>query len=61
MANTYTQLGIHFVTAVSKRQSLIGSDIKERVEAFIKEVIYGRAHVVLAIYIMPDHIHVFVS
>jgi REP element-mobilizing transposase RayT len=61
MANTYTQLGIHIVTAVSGRQSLIGPDIRKRVEAFIKDVIYGRDHVVIAIYVMPNHMHVFIS
>ena len=61
MATTYTQLGIHFVTAVSGRRSLIDPEIKERVEAFIKDVIYKRDHVVKSINMMPDHIHVFVS
>jgi len=61
MANTYTQLGIHIVTSVKHREALIDPDWRIRLERYIVEVIEKRKHKVIAIYAMPDHIHVFIS
>lgn len=61
MANTYTQLRVHIVFSVKGRESLIPKKHKDGVEKFITGVIQKRKHKMLAIYCMPDHIHIFIG
>ena len=61
MANTYTQLHIQFVFAVQGRKNLISPDYRIDVEKYITGIIKKRKHKLLAIYCMPDHIHLFVG
>lgn len=61
MPNTYTQLLTQLVFAVKGRQNLIGEPIREKVEKFICGTAKNRKHKPLAIYCMPDHLHLLVG
>jgi len=61
MANTYTQLYIHFVFAVQNRLSLISPQWKTDLYKYTNGIITNQGHKPFAINGMPDHIHVLVS
>jgi putative transposase len=61
MANTYTQIYIHTVFAVSGRQSLISKEHKIEIYKFITSVIQNKKHKVMAINGMPDHVHLLIG
>ena len=61
MANTYTQLYIQIVFAVSKREDLIPKEHKDEVYKYMTGVIQKRKHKLIAINGMPDHIHIFIG
>lgn len=61
MANTYTQLYIHFVFAVQNRASVIHEISRERIEKYICGIANKLKHKPLAIYCMPDHAHFLVG
>ncbi|MEZ4888490.1 MAG: IS200/IS605 family transposase [Chitinophagales bacterium] len=61
MANTYTQLYVHFVFAVKARQHLIPKTHKDQVYKYMTGAIQNRKHKLIAINGMPDHVHVFVG
>ena len=61
MANTYTQLYIQIVFAVSRRENLIAKRHKEELHKYITGIVQNRKTKMLAINCMPDHSHVFVG
>lgn len=61
MANTYTQLYIHFVFAVQNRQSLISEDWQPLLYQYLGGIINNHGHKPYVINGMPDHIHALVS
>jgi REP element-mobilizing transposase RayT len=61
MANTYTQLYIHFVFAVKERYSLISKKWRDELFKYISGIIKEQGHKIYAINGMPDHIHILVS
>lgn len=61
MANTYTQLYIHFVFVVQNRLSLIKDSWKSQLYKYMNGIIDKQGHKPFAINGMPDHIHMFVS
>jgi REP element-mobilizing transposase RayT len=61
MANTYTQIHLHFVFAVKYRRAIIGSEWKERLHQYITGIIQRNKHKMLQINSMPDHIHIFIG
>jgi putative transposase len=61
MANTYTQIHIHFVFAVKFRHGIIQSKWKEDLYKYIAGVIQNNNHKLLAINGMPDHIHILIG
>ncbi len=63
MANTYTQLYIQVVFAVQGRQSLIPNKHKDEIYKYITGIVQNpkRAHKLLAINGMPDHVHMFIG
>lgn len=61
MPNTYTQIHIHFVFAVKNRQALIQESVRDRVEKYIMGIVQNFGHKLLAVYCMPDHMHLFVG
>jgi REP element-mobilizing transposase RayT len=61
MANTYTQLYIHFVFAVKYRAALLNNSWDERLRRYIIATTQNNGHKVLAINNMPDHLHLFIG
>ena len=59
MANTYTQIHIQAVFAVSNRQSLIHEKWESELYIYITGIIQNHGHKLLQINGMPDHIHLF--
>ena len=61
MPNTFTQIYIQIVFAVKGRQSLIAKENREELHKFITGIVQKREHKMLAIFAMPDHIHILVG
>ncbi|MEX0996541.1 MAG: IS200/IS605 family transposase [Flavobacteriaceae bacterium] len=61
MANTYTQIHIHFVFAVKFRNALVRPSFKDELYKYITGVIQNNNHKLLAINGMPDHIHILIG
>jgi putative transposase len=61
MANTYTQIHIHFVFAVKFRHGIIQSKWKEDLYKYMTGIIQNDNHKLLAINGMPDHIHIMIG
>jgi len=61
MPNTYSQIYIQIVFTVKGRQNLIDKKNKEELQKFISGIIQNRQQKLLAIYAMPDHIHILVG
>ena len=61
MANTYSQLYIHFVFAVQNRISLIQENWKTELYKYINGIIEQQGHKPFAMNGMHDHIHILVS
>lgn len=59
MANTYTQLHVHFVFAVKYRAAVIQPEWNERLHKYITGIVQNNGHKMLAINSVPDHIHFF--
>ncbi len=61
MANTYTQIHIHFVFAVKFRQAIIGNEWKEKLHKYIAGIIKNSNHKLLAINGVSDHVHILIG
>jgi len=61
MANTYTQIYLHFVFTVKNRASLISPAWKEELFKYITVIVQNHGHKLIAINGMPDHMHVFIG
>ena len=61
MANTYTQIYIQIVFTVKGRQNLLPKQHREELHKYITGIITKRNQKLLAIFAMPDHLHLLVS
>ncbi len=61
MPNTYTQIYIHVVFTVKGRENLITETHREELQKYITGIVQNREHKMLAVYCMPDHVHVFIG
>jgi putative transposase len=61
MANTFSQIYLHFVFAVKNRQSLIPQKHKEELHKYITGLVQNRNAKMLAVHCMPDHVHLFIG
>jgi putative transposase len=61
MANTYTQIYIQLVFAVSGRLSLIRRERKEEIHKYISGIVRNDGHKLIVINSMPDHIHILLG
>src|SRR3954454_8582839 len=59
MANTYTQLHIHFVFAVKYRANLIQPFWEERLHKYVTGIVQNNGHKMLAVNSASDHLHLF--
>jgi REP element-mobilizing transposase RayT len=61
MANTYSQVYLHFVFAVKGKQSLIHPDNNSELQKYITGIVQNRKQKLLAINNVPDHLHMLVG
>ena len=61
MANTYTQIYIHYVFAVQNRIGLIQNNWRDELYKYMTGTITNKGHKLFAIGGMPDHVHLLVS
>ena len=61
MPNTYTQLYVQIVFTVKGRANLISSKNREELQRFITGIVSNRNQKMLAIFAMPDHVHILVG
>jgi putative transposase len=61
MANTYTQIYLHVVFAVSGRPCVIQPKRKEELQKYIAGIVSGRNQKLIAINCMPDHTHILLG
>lgn len=59
MANTYTQIHIHLILVVKRREKIIPPDVAIELEKYITSIIQIYGHKMLAVKCMPEHVHVF--
>ena len=59
MANTYTQIYLQVVFAVSGRRNLIKKFWRDDLYKYMTGIIMNHGHYLLAINGMPDHVHLF--
>ena len=61
MANTYTSLHYHIVFSTKNRERWIGSDIEERVRAYLGGILRENNMKPLQIGGVEDHVHVLLG
>lgn len=61
MANTYSQIYIQIVFAVKGRENLIKESFRDELEKYICGTVDNLQQKPLAIYCMPDHLHLLVG
>ena|SRR5215510_4260240 len=61
MANTFSQIYIQTVFAVSERQSLIKPDFKEELYKYITGIVRNQGQKLITINGMPDHMHILIG
>src|SRR6266700_3742402 len=61
MPNTYTQIYLHVVFAVSGRPCLIQSERKEELQKYITGIVTRRNQKLIAISCMPNHTHILLG
>lgn len=61
MANSYSQVYLHFVFVVKRRENLIPKEHKEELHRYISGLVTNRGCKMLAIHCMPDHTHFLVG
>jgi len=61
VADTYTQLYIHFVFVVKNRDSHIHPSWEGNLYKYITGIIQNKSNKMIAINGMPDHLHLFIG
>jgi len=61
MPNTYSQILLQIVFTVHGRQNLISEEHRNELERYITGIITKRGQKLLAIFCMPDHVHIVIG
>ncbi len=61
MANTYTELFVQMIFAVTNRQNLIIEPYREELQKYMTGIVSQKNQKLISIYCNPDHTHVFAS
>ena len=61
MANTYTQIYIQVIFAVSERQCLINKTFKDELYKYMTGIIRNERQKLISIGGMPDHVHLLIG
>lgn len=60
-SNAVSLLNYHFVWIPKRRKSVLIGDIARRLEEIIYDVVNENRWVIIALEIMPDHVHLFIN
>ncbi|MGC9365378.1 MAG: IS200/IS605 family transposase [Fidelibacterota bacterium] len=61
MANTFTQITIHIIIAVKRRENLLSKSIKPQIFRYITGIITNKSQKLLAINGVADHVHFLIG
>lgn len=61
MANTYGQFYAHIIFAPKYRANVIRESFREELQKYITGIVQEKGHKMLAIYCMPDHVHILIG
>lgn len=61
MSGTFGQFYAHIVFAPKYRANVIRESFREELQQYMTGIIQGKRHKVLAIYCMPDHVHILIG
>ncbi len=61
MANTYSQIYVHIVFSIKNRMNIVKKETKENIQNFVTKILQDTGNRVIALNIMPDHMHVFIG
>ena len=61
MANTYTQIYMHIIFAVARREAMIADDWVDELYRYLVEICQKRSHFVHAINGTNDHVHILIG
>src|SRR3954463_3189323 len=61
MPNTYSQIYIHIVFAVRRRENLIPKLHREELHKYISGIVQNRGQKMLSVFCMPDHSHILIG
>ena len=61
MANTFSQSYFQLVFAVKNRDALIHKSWKDQLEKYVTAIIQNHGHKLIAIFAMPDHLHLLIG
>ncbi len=61
MANTFTQCYFHIVFSPKSREALIQKTWKDELEKYVTGIVQANGHKMMAIYCMPDHVHILIG
>jgi putative transposase len=61
MANTYSQVHLHFIFAPKFRQALISNSWETSLHKYITGIVEARQHKMIAINGMSDHVHMLIG
>jgi putative transposase len=61
MANTYTQIYLHVVFAMSGRACIICPDRKEELQKYVTGTVTHLKQKLIAVNCMPDHVHILIG
>ncbi|MFI5144230.1 MAG: IS200/IS605 family transposase [Ignavibacteria bacterium] len=61
MANTYTQIYIHFIFSVKNRQFLLKDNFREELHKYITGIVLNRKCKLLCINSVQDHMHILIA
>jgi REP element-mobilizing transposase RayT len=61
MAGTFGQFYAHIIFTPKHRANVIREAFREELQMYMTGIIQGKKHKVLAIYCMPDHVHVLIG
>ncbi len=61
MPDTYSQIYIQLVFATKGREIKVMENVREEIEKYITGIFRNKEQQIIAIYLNPDHIHIFFS
>ena len=63
MANTYGQFYVHLIFTPKHRANVIKESFREELQQYMTGIVQnnGKNHKMLAIYCMPDHVHILIG